>query len=271
MAESEMKRFDGLEQYYKPIETCEKWTNRLFWVLAVLSVIVLYSQWIPWDAVRDIPAILFSVGVVLQLLLSLYNRFLLIPKAETKRRKQLLSDSFNIPLTPERTQAYYNNPLAPSIQRLGANVLENSFFTKSICEKMAVEERIKVFVYFIFWLIAIYWRSTPLDMLIIVTQTIFSREIIAKLVCLEVLRNKNEDIYEELYNAFLNKINFQGSRGSTCILAAFANYEATKAGATLKLSTKVFNELNPRLTYEWAEICKHLGMSGGDPDKVDVT
>jgi hypothetical protein len=268
MAESETKRIDGLERYYRPIERCETWRTRLFWVSAVLSVVVLYSQWIPWDAVRDVPTVLFSASVILHIVLSLYNRFHLIPEAEAKRRKQLLSDSFDIPLTPEQTQAYYNNPLAPSIQRLGANVLENSFFAKSVCRKMAVRERVKVLIYFTVWFLAAFWRNTPLGLLIVVTQTVFSEEIIARLVSLEVLRHRNEYLYEELYHEFLHKIDFQSATGTACILDAFAAYEAAKAAAALKQSTKIFNELSPGLTREWASICDRLGMNDEDPNSA---
>ena len=268
MAESETKRFDGLERYYRPIELCEKGTTSLFWVSAGLSVVVLYSQWIPWGAVRDIPTVIFSASVILHLVLSLYNRFHLVPEAEAKRRKQLLSDSFDIPLAPEHTQAYYNNPLAPSIQKLGANVLENSFFAKSVCGKMAARERINVLIYFTVWLLAVFWSDMPFGLLIVVTQTVFSGEIIAKLVSLEVLRHRNEDLFEELYLEFLHKVDFQSPTGTACILDAFATYEAAKAAAALKQSTKIFNELNPRLTREWAEICDRLTMNAEYPNNA---
>lgn len=209
---------------------------------------------------------LFSLIVILHLVLSLYNRFHLVPEAEAKRRKQLLSDSFDIPLTPEQTKAYYNNPLAPSIQRLGANILENTFFAKSVCGKMAVRERFKVLLYFSAWLLAAFWRNTPLGLLIVVTQTVFSGEIIARLISVEVLRHRNEDLYEELYHEFLHKIDFQSGTGTACILDAFAAYEAAKASAAIKQSTKIFKELNPILTAEWDSICNRLKMSDEHPN-----
>ena len=268
MAEQKNQRIDELERYYKPVEHCETWTTRLFWVSAVLSFIVLYSKWIPWNSVHDIPAVLFSVSVILHLVFSLYNKFYLLPVAEAKRRKQLLSDSFDVPLTPEQTQAYYNNPLAPSVQRLGANVLENSFFAKSVCGKMAVRERVKVLIYFTAWLVAAFWRNTPLGFLIVVTQTIFSGEIIARLVSLEVLRHRNEELYDELYREFLHKIDFQSPVGMASILDAFATYEAVKAAAGIKQSSKIFKELNPTLTSEWNTICDRLGINNKSPNNA---
>ena len=108
------ERVDGVDKYYKPIERLEGWTSRLFWLSAAFSVIVLYSDLIPWRSVQDVPTVAFVAVVILHLGLSLYLRLYLMPLAESKRRKQLLSDSFGIPLTPEQTKAYYNNRLAPS-------------------------------------------------------------------------------------------------------------------------------------------------------------
>lgn len=265
MIDDSVKRVDGLERYYKPIERFEKWTSVLFWLSAILSIVALYSQLIPWKSFQDVPTLVFSASVVLHLVLSLYVRFHLIPEAERKRRKQLLSDSFGVPLTPEQTQAYYNNPLAPSIRRLGANVLENSFFAKAICGSMAIRERIKILFYITFWLLAALWRSTPLGLLVVITQIVFSGEIISKLVCLEILRHRNEELFEELYHEFLHKVDFRSPTGTACILDAFATYEAAKAAAALKQSSSVFNRLNPRLSREWDNICERLNMNDGCP------
>ncbi len=268
MTESEVKRIDGLDHYYRPIEKIEAVSSVLFWASAILSVAVLHSRHIPWQSVQDIPMLLFAGCVVVHLLLTLYLKFHLIPIAEERRRKQLLTNSFNVPLTPEQTQAYYNNPLAPSIRRLGANVLENCFFAKAVCGKMAVRERAKVLIYFIAWIFAAIWRGTPLEILVVMTQTVFSGEILARLMSIEVLRHRNEDLFEELYHEFLHKIDFRSSTGTACILDAFATYEAAKASAALKQSTRIFLDLNPDLTRQWKEITEQLGMNEESPNKT---
>ena len=83
-----------------------------------------------------------------------------------------------------------------------------------------------------------------------------------------MLRHRNEDLYGELYNEFLHKIDFQSPAGTACILDAFATYEAAKAAASIKQSTRMFNELNPSLTREWNEICNQLGIDGCDSDNM---
>ena len=273
MTKLETMRIDDIDRYYRPIERIERISSALFWASAALSIVVLYSQCIPQESLRDVPTLLFATSVMLNLILTLYLKFHLIPKAEGKRRKQLLSDSFDVPLTPEQTQGYYNNPLSPSIQKLGANVLENSFFSKAVCGRMAIRERVKVLIYFTVWIIAAYCRYTPLELLVIVTQTLFSGEIITRLVRLEVLRHRSEDLFEELYHEFLHKVDFTSSTGTACILDSFATYEAVKASAALRQSTRIFEAMNPQLTREWGEICKRLGLkeeSFNKPNAYDV-
>ncbi|MFQ5633526.1 MAG: hypothetical protein ACE5I1_32570, partial [bacterium] len=75
MVNKSEERVDGLEIYYRPIERFEKWTAILFWASALFSILVLYSQYIPWKAFYDVPTLLFSTSVLLHLVLSLYIRF----------------------------------------------------------------------------------------------------------------------------------------------------------------------------------------------------
>lgn len=265
MANINNERIDDLEHHYIPIERFEKWSSILFWSSAAFSILSLYSHYIPWSTIGDVPVILFSTSVVVHLAITLYMRFYLIPKAEGLRRKQLLSDSFAVPLTPEKTHAYYNNPLVPSIQRLGANVLENSFFAKAVCGKMAVHKRARILVYFTVWFIAVLARSTPIELLVVITQTVFAGEIIARWLSLEMLRHRNENLFKELYQHFLHKIDFQSPQGTACILDAFASYEASKVAAALKQSTKIFQGLNLKLTAEWDDICNQLEINSENP------
>src|SRR5688572_27361349 len=140
---NQVERVDELERYYKPIERIDDFNAWLFWVSAILSIIVLFDGLIPWTDARDILEISFILLVILHLFLSLYVRYHLLPIAERKRRRQLLSDSFAVPLITETTQKYYNNEISPSIARLGANVLENTLFAKNITAQMAIRERVK--------------------------------------------------------------------------------------------------------------------------------
>lgn len=254
------ERIDNVEKYYKPIERIEKLDSITFWVSAVLSIVVLHEDKIPWVQLQRIPSILFVVLVIVHLVLSLYLQFYLMPTAERIRRRQLLSDAFGVPLTSERTKNYYNNSLMPSMAKLGANVFENSLFAKTTCTKMVDRERVKVLLYFLTWVIAATWRSTDLGLLVIITQTLFSSEIIEKWLRLEILRHSNESIYNEFYSDFLHNLDFDSPKGIASTLDKFASYESVKAMTRIKQSSSIFKDINPSTSIEWASLCEQLGM-----------
>lgn len=186
------------------------------------------------------------------------NRFWLIPFAEERRRDQLLSDAFSTRLTSERTHRYYNNPLTEPLLRLGANVLENSHFGKFVTGQMLRNESIKVGVYMFLWVGILAWRRTDLAFIVWVTILLFSGEIIVRWVNLLVLRQRIEKIYCQLYEFFRQRIQVDTNPGAATILQAFSRYEAAKAFASLKQSSKIFFKNNEKLSEEWERIKQDL-------------
>lgn len=250
------KRIDELEKYYAPIESCDRKAWFAFLMSATLSILIPFVQ-IPF--LQEGVSVLFVLFVIAHSVLYHYSGFYLTPRAEHLRRKQLLSDSLGIPLTPEKTKLYYNNEVLPSVIRLGANVMENAFFAKHVCNEMAKTERLKISIYSLVWILAIINRSTDLDFILALTQVLFSAEIVIRWIKIEGLRAQNELIYEKLYSLYLSK-NTSKATGVevVSILDAFASYEAAKSAASIKQSSKIFNKLNSRLTTEWENIRDQL-------------
>lgn len=263
----QVERIDELERYYKPIEKIDDLNAWLFWVSAILSVAVFFKGFLPWMMLQNVLEISFILLVIVHLILSLYVRYHLLPIAERKRRRQLLSDSFAVPLITETTQKYYNNEISPSVSRLGANVLENTLFAKNITARMAVRERIKILIYFLVWASAMYWRTTDIGLLVVITQTIFSSEIIEGWLRIEVLRSEVEKFYEELYNKFLHKVDLSNSDGVASILDLFASYESTKSMTAIRQLRSIFTSVNPELSKEWDVTRERLGITNHNRKK----
>jgi hypothetical protein len=262
------QRVDEVAKYYEPIEDCEAWASVFFLSGAVLSIAALHADTVKIDGLDQILNILFLISVVLHSVLTHFSGFYLIPRAENIRRKQLISNSLDIPLTSEQTNLYYNNEVAPSLIRLGVNVLENSFFAKNVCNEMAKKQRIKVLVYFCLWFFAILYRDTELGLLLILTQILFSGDILIRWLKIELLRAKNESIYEKLYSLFLNKVDQENTKAIGSILDAFASYEAAKSSASIKQSTKIFKKINQKLTRDWSVIRERLGIENKDSNNT---
>ena len=173
-----MKRIDELNKYYKPIGIIDKHTKILFWICSIISFLVFWLKGDTANWLQQSSDIVFIISVLTYSILSNYNSFMLIPSVENVRRKQLISDALKVPLTSEITQKYYNNELFPSIDRLGVCVFENTYFAKKVCKEMLKVERVRVFIYFILWFIVVSIRQVDTGLLIIITQILFSGEVI---------------------------------------------------------------------------------------------
>ncbi|MCY8087231.1 hypothetical protein OZL46_14060 [Bacillus sonorensis] len=258
------ERFDSLDKYYKTIEKWNMSAKVLFWLNTVLSALVFFL-----DGYAVVKAILLYVFILTTLGYFVVDNYLgifLIPGVEEKRRLHLLSNSFNVPLDNERTNKYYNNSLEPSLLKLGANVFENSLFAKAVTYEMAKKERVKIFIFFVIFVAAALLRTTDLEFISIVAQTLFASTLIPAWLRLEVLYRKNKEIYECLYNVFLFYKENSEEKVSACILDCYVRYESAKAYSGVKQSSKIFWRLNETLTQEWEQIKLNLKIEGNSND-----
>lgn len=256
-----MQRVDDISRFYKPIECIGKATAMLFWVIAVVSLAMHYTGSIFGTVGYEIFKIIFLVLTIIQLVFSQVSRFYLVPRAERMRRRQLLSDAFGTCLTNDRTVLYYNNNYLPSIERLGANTMENALFSKEIAAKMLKPKRLTFLCYFSLWFLLITLRQSNLETVTWITQLVFSGEILIGWLKLEILRFRYEQTYEQLHMHFLQRIGDAQPTAIANILDAFVSYESAKSSAGTLLSSNIFKELNPILTNKWEQIKKDLKMA----------
>lgn len=253
-------RIDEVSQYYTPASKIGFVSALLFWVNAILSLCMLFSAILGLSA-QNILQVLFIISVIGHFTISQINRFYFVPLAEQSRRRQMISDAFGTALSHETTVLYYNNEYSPSFKRLGANTMENTLFAKEVVASMLCPKRIVTGGYIAVWVLAFCLRHNNLEVLIWITQILFSGETIVQWLNLEVLRSRHERTYEKLHVHFLHKIGENSQRAIATILDAFVAYETAKSSAGYLLSTKVFNKLNPQLTRKWEKIRHELNMN----------
>ena len=252
------KRIDEIERHYASIKRFDMAAQWLFYLTALASLLNLYVGSLP--PVFEIFTTVFVLLVIAHLGVSSVNSLHLLPAAEKHRRKQLLSDALGVPLTHAETQSYYNNGFAPSIERLGANVMENAHFGSNITQKRLPLERIKVSAYALVWVFAVTNRSTDLGWILILTQVLFSGEVLLKWIKLEVFQLRVARIYESLYSLYLNRNSRPGTVSQAEILDAFSDYESAKAAASLYQPTRIFMQFNAALSEEWEKIKNKVRM-----------
>lgn len=243
------ERYDSLDKYYIKVEKLDNITKTFFWVNAAFSILVFFLN--DFLAVKNILLTLFVITTVGYFAVDNYLSIFLIPSVEEKRRLHLLTNSFNVPLDNEKTNKYYNNDFEPSLLKLGANIFENSLFAKRVTDKMIIEERKKIGIFGLVFIIAILLRTTEIELISIIAQTLFASTIFPSYIRLEVLHLKNKEIYQCLYDIFLfhkEAGNNNQEKISARLLDCFVRYESAKAYSGVKQSTKIFHQINPEVT-----------------------
>ncbi|MEY8241453.1 MAG: hypothetical protein RPT25_14000 [Cycloclasticus sp.] len=253
-------RIDQVEIYYKPVETLNALSGVLFYISALLAIAMPLLSGRVDEPTFQYASIAFVIMVALHASSQGFSSFYFLPRAERERRKQLLSNALGVSLTHSQTSDYYNNERNSGLERLSANLMENSFFGKRVCEAMLKPERIKVTVFAVLLLCALLNRESDFGVIIALTQTFFAGGILLGWLKVELLRMKNERVYNSLYSLHLNQNGAFNDSEIAILLDEFAEYESAKSSASIKLSSKVFFKLNPSLTEEWDSIKIAVGL-----------
>ena len=125
---------------------------------------------------------------------------------------------------------------------------------------MLFNKRLITAGYAVLWVLAFSLRHNNLEILSGITQTLFSGEVLAQWINLEVLRFRYERTYERLNNHFFHEIGADTPKAIATILDNFVAYESAKSSAGILLSINIFNKLNPSLTKKWNMIRQELKM-----------
>lgn len=248
------------DNYYKPLARSEAVGGGLFCVVAILSIAALFVDKAVYPLASDILQVVFIVCALLFFFQGQIQKLYLFPRAEDKRRQELLSNSYGVTLTHEETVEYYNNDQTNPLKRLAASVMESAFFTREIVRKMLVGQRMKTIGYLVIYLIAVLNRSTNLEFLAVAAQAVFSEDIIARWLRMEWLRIRSEQVFDNLNRLFTARRDFSRRVAQSQAIDLFSFYETTKSTAAILLSSSLFHKQNARLTAEWEQVRGRLGI-----------
>ena len=252
------ERIDSLDKYYKQLNFIDLGCTLLFWVNALISILIFFLN--GYQVARETLTYIFIITTFLFFIFDNYLSIYLIPSVEEKRRVHLLSKSLDVPLDSETTQKYYNNHIEPSILKLGAHIFENSLFAKEVTARMCTTERRKILLYAVLWNTSLTIRNVDLELIAIISQTLFASTLVTKWLKLEYLRIKNEQLYNCLYDLFLLRRDNDNARVSAKFLDCFVSYEAAKAYSGIKQSSKIFFQINDEYTKKWERIKQKLDI-----------
>lgn len=244
--------------YFDSVETADLAAQLLFYLGAVLSLLALFVDKGAYPIAYNLVLIAFVLTVVAHFGIGQFSRLYLTPRAEDKRRKDFLTNAYEVNLTHERTVGYYNNDFTEPTKRIAAQVLENSLFSKTIAGRMVTTERIKAAAYAAVWLAALLNRNTDLGVVVAAAQAVFSEQILSRWLRLEWLRMRFEKTYDDVYTLFQSQPSAAKFAAQT--LHSLTLYETSKATAAITLSSRIFEEVNSAVTIEWQHVKKALGI-----------
>jgi hypothetical protein len=252
-------RVDEVSRHYKTPRRVALVLRWLFWSIAGLSLLQIFSSGLP-QQVQAVVSICFVLLALVFFFLSQAQRYYWLARAENERRRALLTNALGVPLSHEDTHLYYNNPYAPSLSRLGANVLENTFFSSEVTKSMLCRCRLQSGIYLSIWIIFFAVRNSDYQLLIVVTQLVFSAEILASWINLEILHRRFEICFEKLKALFRLNGNLTSPSSIAEILDVIISYESAKSATGVLLDESTFLEINKPLTERWNRMRVDLGI-----------
>lgn len=231
----------------KDFRLCTKLENLLsifYYVSVVISLIICIKF-------NDILCITLIIIHVLYIIADAINDIIFKNFAENERRKTLLSNACGVELTDKKAIGYYNNNEKNSIKKLGVNVFENTFFTKRNTNIMTKQNVIKIIVDIILWLVIILIMKDK-NIVLCITQSIFSSEILISYFKLLYFNNKVNGIYNKLFTLFIT--NKYSNKNEAQLLEYSFEYECLKSYAHILLSSNNFIKNNAKWTADWEDI-----------------
>ncbi len=245
------ERKDEIQELYDKCDNITKKANILFIINIILSFILLFD--FKYREVFIIGSLLLTIAYVI---LTNINEIYFSNLAENERRKSLLKESFNVNTTLKETNKYYNNEEEPSIVKLGLNCYESAFFTKKVVDKMLPINILKIIVLTIIYIILMI-KLENMDLLLVITQTIFSAEIIFTFLKLCYYKFQLDKICKEFESIFF-KIGFKNKDIDVLILDTTMDYECLKSYCKISTSSKIFFDNNEKWSKEWQKLLKKV-------------
>lgn len=255
-----MTRNDPISKFYKPLEVAEKISYFIFILSILFSIFVIFIDKFKYPYMYSWLQITLLIFVIANFISDIVIKLYFSARAASQRMLDFTSNAFDVPLADELSHGYYNTPQGDIFSKLSTSILENSLFTKEILRKMLFIERVWVSACSIFWMIAIFCRSTNLEILTAISQALLSQQILSHWITMEWLRARVEKIYDDIYTQIQTFSIEKEKEFHALAIKELIEYESSKALAGISLSTKIFKKINNELSKRWINIISQLNL-----------
>lgn len=250
-----MAKYSPQTNYFETSKKLSKVYHISYWTVFALSIIV---------TVFKVNGIIDYLGVIsivfLATLEGVSQDFKL--RAEKVRRKDFLDNSFGTRLVHDSSDEYYDNDeIDYGMKKIVANLFENSFFSFNVSKSMfkkCLPMNLTFLVGII--LLSVYGFSRN-QFAIPILQLFLSRYFLFDIVNTYRFRNEVEKAFDDLKyisNHFCNNIKL--SDDEVKFIKILIDYEVLIAETNIRLDSKIFNQMNQKLTAEWNTLKKKYMM-----------
>lgn len=240
-----------MDEYINDVDKDFRLCIKLENLLSIFYYVSVFISLIICIKFNDILCITLIIIHVLYIMADAINDIIFKNFAENERRKTLLSNAYGSELTDKKAIGYYNNNEKNSIKKLGINVFESTFFTKNNTNIMIKQNAVKMIIDVIIWLVIVLIMKDK-NIVLCITQSIFSSEILISYFKLLYFNNKVNGIYNKLFTLFIT--NKYSNKNESQLLEYSFEYECLKSSAHILLSSNNFTKNNAKWTVDWETI-----------------
>lgn len=236
-------------------DKCSKNENIMLLIYIINFIFMLLVCFEINETVSTIANYVIIILNIIYIILSGYNDLFFKNKAENELRKTMIANSFNVNITATKSEGYYSNDIEPSVKKMGINNFESTLYTKKITEKLIYKNLIKTVVLVILWIIIIT-RIKNMEIIVLLTQIIFSADVLLDLVKNIYYHFNVNIIFDKLYKIFVT--DGYKETDAPVIIEYVMEYECLKNYCHIVLPNDIFDSARIQLEKEWEEIKKNI-------------
>lgn len=230
----------------------DKWSDICIKIATFFS---LLSIFIPkfWPLIL-LNSLIIAVGVILTWCSKIY----IGPYADQERIGGFIDDAFEVKILekPITTDYYTNGGVPKGIKRMAANCFENVFFTKNVSEKMLYKIVIKNVLFILIFMIAIVMNFRAgyfVTLFTALLQMLMGSTLLGNLLEHFYFCHAIRGIFDH-FKLLYDTLSQEDENFAAQAIYMVLSYERALAYYNSQLDSKVFNELNPKLSEEWEKM-----------------
>lgn len=236
-------------KWYKVSNKLSKFLNYLIYVSTIISVGIIISRnffpnseqaLINW-LTRGLATLSVSYFILEIIQKRNFN------KGEWDRKNDLVDNSLNSNLNDQKSKKYFSNDnIEYGIFKLGINCFENSYYTKTISEKMLKKQLILNSIIILIVLVLILTASNDLTVEFFLLALPYS--ISNETIRLYRLNKEMEDIFSEFKKIFDS---VSKDKIEMLIVNNVISYEKSLSSNQILLDSNIFEHMNNELSEQW--------------------